>query len=153
MNWKSLGENDTFDYDPVIISNHIYANDLDVFVRYFVRTSTNTTLTESTWYWHLLNQAWTCCHPRTEEIPPSICASIGGNGFIPSNSIRRKAGRHPGLHPGTPSQFFCQRKHWIVIAAIVTLWVGLILYILYWRINPLLLIFLLYSITVSINYS
>jgi len=146
------GENDTFDYDPSNnYSNHIYANDLDVFgtlslFRHINRTATLTG--KQMVIEHLLTPGVDVLtiHER-KEVLSELCNAIDWRQRF--YFIGTQSGEKPGDIPRIASwnaqpRFFANRKHWIVIATIVTLvTLGLILYMtLFGGINLLFLIFL-----------
>jgi len=146
------GENDTFDYDPSNnYSNHIYANDLDVFgtlslFRHINRTATLTG--KQMVIEHLLTPGVDVLtiHER-KEVLSELCKAIDWRQRF--YFIGTQSGEKPGDIPRIASwnaqpRFFANRKHWIVIATIVTLvTLGLILYMtLFGGINLLFLIFL-----------
>src|SRR5258706_4868118 len=146
------GENDTFNYDPGDnYSNHIYANDLDVFgtLSLFRHINRTTTLTGKQMVIdHLLNPGVDVLtiHER-KEVLSELCNAIDWRQRF--YSIGTQSGEKPGDIPRIASwnaqpRFFADRKHWIVIATIVTLVsLGLIFYMtLFGGVNPLFLIFL-----------
>jgi len=146
------GEDDTFDYDPGNnYSNHIYANDLDVFgtLSLFRHINRTTTLAgKQKVIDHLLNPGGDVLtiHKRREVLSELYSAIDWRQRFY---CIGAQSGEKPGDIPRLVSwnaqpQFYAQRKHWIVIAAMITMvTTGLILYMtLFGGVNPSLLIFL-----------
>jgi hypothetical protein len=132
-----LGENDQFDYDPGSnYSNHIYANDLDVFgsLSLFRHINRTTTLTGKQKV--IDNLLHPCGDATTIRERKEILSELSG--AIDWRQRFYSIGAQSGEKPGDISRlaswnaqprFYLHRNHWVVIATLVTLvTLGLIFY-------------------------